>query len=50
MTDLELLTAYHKVSAQLSKFSPHAMSTEKNILENHQESLIREGIKRGLIG
>lgn len=47
-TDRELMDEYRKITAYLATIPGHSMDTEARIAENRQESLIAEGLKRGL--
>lgn len=47
-TDRELLDEYHKITAYLATVPGHSMDSEVRIAENRLESLIAEGLDRGL--
>lgn len=44
-----LLAEYNELTDRLAQFPPYVMSMEKTLLENRQETLIRELSRRGLI-
>ena len=48
LSDAELLAEYRALTAHLATLPGYSMDTNKRIAENRQESLIAEGLDRGL--
>lgn len=48
LSDVDLLAEYRDLTAYLATLPGYSMDTNKRIAENRQESLIAEGLDRGL--
>ena len=48
LSDVELMAEYRELTAYLATLPGYSMDTNKRIAENRQESLIAEGLDRGL--
>lgn len=48
LSDAELLAEYRAITAHLAALPGYSMDSEKRLAENRQESLIAEGLDRGL--